>query len=382
MAFGLYEAAFAFNTRCVASIESCNLFCELAPPELNLLRRVVEERRFAAGEEIFREGDQGDGFYVVGEGLVEISGLAEDKTRCSFAQFEAGDFFGEMAVLDDKPRSATATAVTDVALLFIPREAMLELLTRSPALSLGLLREVSERLRRFDLQYTHEFLQNERLAIVGRFARSIAHDLKNPLTIIELALHAACGADSSPQTWHTCAERISRQVERICEMVNDIMEFTHPRGVASELALTDYATFVGQTISEVQPEVEMKSSTIELKNQPPAVTLAINAKRLRRVFFNLIHNATDAMPEGGKITLRFIRSNAEVVTEIQDAGRGVPPEMENRLFEPFASHGKAHGTGLGLSICKRIVEDHRGRIWARSEPGRGAAFSFALPLPR
>jgi signal transduction histidine kinase len=365
----------------MASIESCKLFCELTQPELDALREVVDERRFAAGEEIFKEGDEGEGVYVVGDGLVEISGLVGQKLRCTFAQFGPGDFFGEMAVLDEKPRSATALAVTEVTLLFIPRDAMLELLRRSPALSLGLLREVSERLRRFDTQYTHEFLQNERLAIVGRFARSIAHDLKNPLTIIELALHAASAPDATPETWHQAAERIRKQVAQVCEMIDDIMEFTHPRGVAAEFAPTNYAAFVEQTISEIQPEAEMKSSTIELKNPPPAVTLAINAKRLRRVFFNLIHNATDAMPDGGKITVRFIRTNAEVVTEIQDAGRGIPPEMENRLFEPFASHGKAHGTGLGLSICKRIVEDHRGRIWARSEPGRGSVFSFALPLP-
>ena len=88
------------------------------------------------------------------------------------------------------------------------------------------------------------------------------------------------------------------------------------------------------------------------------------------------------MPEGGKIVLRFVETPTEVVTEIEDSGPGIAPEMAGRLFEPFATHGKAHGTGLGLSICKRIVADHQGWISARSEPGHGAIFAFGLPRPK
>jgi signal transduction histidine kinase len=67
------------------------------------------------------------------------------------------------------------------------------------------------------------------------------------------------------------------------------------------------------------------------------------------------------------------------VTEIEDSGPGIPPEMMSQLFEPFVTHGKSHGTGLGLSICKRIVEDHHGWINGRNEPGSGARFSFGIP---
>jgi signal transduction histidine kinase len=73
---------------------------------------------------------------------------------------------------------------------------------------------------------------------------------------------------------------------------------------------------------------------------------------------------------------------SEIVTEIEDTGPGIAPEIIERLFEPFATHGKEHGTGLGLSICKRIIEEHRGWIVTRNEPGRGAIFTFGLPLPK
>jgi signal transduction histidine kinase len=103
--------------------------------------------------------------------------------------------------------------------------------------------------------------------------------------------------------------------------------------------------------------------------------------RLTHVFYNLVHNAVDAMPDGGAVTLRFKQDAKGVTTEIQDTGKGIAPEIAGRLFEAFATYGKAQGTGLGLSICKKIIEDHRGTIEARSvpEPGQGAIFAFTLP---
>jgi len=108
--------------------------------------------------------------------------------------------------------------------------------------------------------------------------------------------------------------------------------------------------------------------------------LPLDPKRLRRVFYNLIYNATDALSNGGKIIVRIFPAENELITEVEDTGPGIAPEIADQLFQAFATFGKAHGTGLGLSICKKIVEDHHGRIWARNEPGRGAIFSVALPL--
>ncbi len=110
--------------------------------------------------------------------------------------------------------------------------------------------------------------------------------------------------------------------------------------------------------------------------------MPFDPRRLRRVFYNLVHNATDVMPNGGKIFLRFNADEKEIVTEIEDTGPGIAPEIADKLFQPFATHGKSHGTGLGLSICKKIIEDHKGRIWTRSEPKRGAIFCFSLPLAK
>ena len=119
-----------------------------------------------------------------------------------------------------------------------------------------------------------------------------------------------------------------------------------------------------------------------MQNEPPPVLVQFDPRRLSRVFFNLIGNATDVMLNGGKIFLRFQFQEKVIITEIEDSGPGIAPEIAEQLFQPFATHGKSHGTGLGLSICKKIVEDHGGTIAVRSEPGRGAIFTFTLPLAK
>src|SRR5437868_3849377 len=118
--------------------------------ELEMLHGIASERSFESGEEIFKEGDAGDGVYLLKDGAVEISGLVAENVRRIFSHVGPGEFFGEMAVLEDKPRSACARALKPTTVYFVPREEMLRQIERSPALSLVLLREISNRLREFN----------------------------------------------------------------------------------------------------------------------------------------------------------------------------------------------------------------------------------------
>jgi signal transduction histidine kinase len=364
----------------MVALETLHLFKNLAPDELQILRSITQERKIAASGEIFREGDPGDGVYFVKSGLVEISGLVNADTRRVFSQLGSGEIFGEMSVIEDRPRSATATALKETEIYFIPRAEMHTLLQRSPALAFNMLQEISHRLRDFSQLHLREVVQAERLAVVGNFARSIIHDLKTPLTIIGLSADMACAANSTPEKRAQSQERIRKQILRVNDMVGDILEFTRTSRADTAPTPGNYADFIKEILPELQAEAEAKSVRIELQNEPPAVKLLLDSRRLRRVFFNLAHNATDFMLDGGKIFLRFNCHEREIVTEIEDTGPGIAPQIADKLFEPFATHGKSHGTGLGLSICKKIVEDHKGRIWTRSEPKRGAIFCIALPL--
>lgn len=366
----------------MVTLQSSKLFGRLPAGELPSLLASAREMRFAPGQEIFKEGDPGDGVYVVKSGEVAISAVVGSGQRHAFSKVQPGDFFGEMAVLDNQPRSACASADGEVELHFVPREQMVALLTRSPELCITLLQEISRRIREFNQQYIRELLQAERMALVGRFASAIVHDLKNPLTIIGIGAELACLDTATSEERRTSGQRIARQIERITGMVNDILDFTRGTGTQSTLAPTHYPTFVQSLVEELRREVERKSVRIEFENSPPPFNLQLNPKRLSRVFYNLVLNAVDEMPDGGTIRLRFHVADHEVVTEVADSGRGIAPEILGTLFEPFATFGKAKGTGLGLSISQRIVEEHGGRIWAANPPGGGALFSFTLPRPQ
>lgn len=364
----------------MVALESVELFCRLKAEELAALRRVAQEQTFAAGGEVFHEGDPGDGVYVVQSGLVEISGMINQDTRRVFSQIGPGGLFGEMAVIEQRPRSATATAVQDSTVYFFPRDDMLDFLERSPGFALRLLQVISHRLREFNQYYLREVVQTERLAAIGRFARSIVHDLKNPLNIIGLTTEMACRPEATTEFRALAQSRVQRQVDRINELVSEIIFFTQSTDTTASLTPTDYGVFVGQLAGELGEEAAAKSAKLNLPHPPPAVRVPLNPQRLRRVFFNLVHNAADAMQQGGQISLRFKLYVGEVITEISDTGPGIAPEMSGKLFQAFATHGKAHGTGLGLSICKKIIEDHHGRIWAGNASTGGAVFSFALPV--
>jgi signal transduction histidine kinase len=361
-------------------LEASPLFKPLSAAELRVLQQAACERAFAAGEDIFREGDASDGIYLVKDGAVQISALV-NKDRFVFSRIMPGDFFGEMTLLDSRPRSATATADLASTLVFIPRAPLLQLLENSPRLALALFQEISNRLRHFDHLYITKLLQFERMAIVGRFAASIVHDLRNPLTIITILTDFALQQSPTPES-RDSAVRVRRQVERINNLVNDIMEFTKTGSAPVELIPVNYATFVSGVIEEQRAETSVKSVTITFENPPPDVELRLHPQRLGRVFYNLINNAAEAMPYGGEIKLRFQTTDKAVITEIEDAGPGLAREILDRLFEAFATFGKAHGTGLGLSLSKKIVEEHQGEISARNRPGGGAIFSFTLPRPR
>jgi signal transduction histidine kinase len=364
----------------VITLEAIPLFRDLNRMELRALRTITQERKFRAGQEIFQEGATGDGVYFVREGLVEISAGQGD--RRVFTRLGEGEIFGEMAIIEQRPRSATATAAADTEVYFLPRGEMLTFLQRSPGLAFALLLQVSHRLRELNQLHVRELIQSENLAIIGRFAQGIVHDLKNPLSIISLSAEmlGMAGTDEAART--RVQSRISKQVVRINDMVGDILIFTRDAKKGSEPKPTDFRSFILEIVNDLNAETELKSVRIELADDPPAVMVLFDARRVSRVFFNLVNNATDMMREGGEIFLHFRLKESEVITEIEDTGPGIAPEIAGKLFQPFATHGKTHGTGLGLSICKKVIEDHGGNIWAKSEPQRGATFCFSLPLAK
>ncbi|MDA1278187.1 MAG: cyclic nucleotide-binding domain-containing protein [Verrucomicrobia bacterium] len=364
-------------------VEESKLFGGIPESQLAGLRDAITMRRYSAEQVIFTEGDAGDGLYLITEGQVRISAWVSKDERRTLSELGPGDFFGEMAVVDSEPRSATATAHTEAELCFIPRDKMLAMLEGSPSLAVTLTREFSLRLREFNRHYIQQVLESERMGLVGRFAGSIVHDFKNPLNIIGIAADFAAMENATFEMRQTAKNRIRKQVDRLSTMISELLEFTRgsQRGGVL-LAETQFSDFVRAVVGELRPESEDGQTLLEFETDPPPVTVLLDPKRFFHVFSNLVHNAFDAMPDGGRLRIGFKVGETDVTTEFHDSGPGIAPEIMERMFEAFATYGKSKGTGLGLSICKRIVEDHKGRIEARNHPDGGAAISFSLPIVR
>jgi len=364
----------------MVAIESTKLFGGLSEPDLDLLRGSMEVREFPHDHVIFKEGDAGDGMYMVRSGEIQISAVIGEGDRKPLARLGPGDYFGEMAVIDNEPRSASAVTQGETSVYYWPREAILKLLEQSPMLAVRLIREFSHRMREFNKRFVDEALQAERLTMVGRFARSIVHDFKNPLNVIGLAAEMAGMDRATPAMRNNSVMRIRKQVDRLSRMTNELLEFTRGSQNPIVLAQTNFARFVNEILDELRAEAADRRVEIVCEMAAPDIDLLLDPSRLTHVFYNLVHNAIQAMPDGGKIIFRFRMGNGEVVTEIEDTGKGFAPEIVHRLFEAFATFGKANGSGLGLAICKKIVTDHKGNIKAHNYPNRGAVFTIGLPM--
>lgn len=357
------------------------LFADLSPELHSRLGSSARLLHVGPGTQLIREGDPGDGLYILIDGTVEIVVSTGHSRRRTLAVLGPGELFGEMSVLEERPRSAAVVARTEVSAWFIPREAVLSLIRQCPDLALRLLRELSRRLREFNRVYLEETLQMERLALLGRLARTIIHDLKSPLNVLQLAAEAGLHPQADVAQRAQAAERVRRQVERITDSVQEILLFTE--GTAGqEMSLpTDYTQFLQSVLEELAGETELRQ--VQLFWDPTTWRhgqVRLQPRRLRRVLHNLVHNACDMMSTGGRIEVRLVHTTTSAVTEVHDNGPGIAPEIRDRLFDPFATYGKAHGTGLGLCICRKIVEDHGGTIEAGASDLGGAMFRFALPL--
>lgn len=338
-------------------------------------------REFPTGATIFSAGDAGDGFYVIESGRVAIVGDKTSGANRPLAVIEQGDFFGEMAVLDEGVRSASAVAETPTRTRFLRRDEFLRLLQDRPEFALELFCAFSTRLRTLNQRYLEDMLHTERLATVGRLARATVHDFKNPLAVISLATEMIGQPGLSAEAVARAQKSILTQVSHMNSLLHELIDYTRTSKQAPIFGVLDFTTFLHGEIESLRGELQDRRVELVLEPEPPRVRVRGDALRLSRLLRNLAGNARDAIgPAGGTITVRVVANAAEVVTHVDDSGPGIAPEITPRLFEPFATYGKEHGTGLGLSICKRIVEDHGGRIWASAPSSGGASFSFALPL--
>jgi len=210
----------------------------------------------------------------------------------------------------------------------------------------------------------------EKLGVLGELAVEVAHEVRNPLTIIKMLLHAL-KVDNSKDV-----EVIEGEIDRINKIVTQFLDYARPgEPVLKEI---DVNRILDTTLILLSHRLNKRK--IELvKDLPSVPRLSADPDKLEQAFLNLFLNAIDAMPSGGRLKVSTRTSNGYVQIEIGDSGVGIPPQIKNKLFKPFTTT-KEGGLGLGLSVVHRIVEGHKGRIAVESTPEHGTAFTISLPL--
>jgi two-component system NtrC family sensor kinase len=231
------------------------------------------------------------------------------------------------------------------------------------------------------LQNTQQkLIQSEKLASLGQLAAGVAHELNNPLATVLLYADILRRETSLSAQQQADLDTIINETLRCKGIVSALLNFARQTQVNAQ------PTSLNRLIRELV-EVEMRHPryekihfVLELAEELPLVEL--DPAQMREVFLNLIHNAADAMPQGGKITIRTLRKQEGMVTiMVEDEGKGIPPEHLSKLFTPFfTTKPPGKGTGLGLAIIYGIVKMHRGQIGVKSEVGKGTIFTIDLPL--
>lgn len=224
-----------------------------------------------------------------------------------------------------------------------------------------------------------ERLKESRLAAIGQLLSGVLHDLKTPMTIISGYAQLMAMVEDPAQR-KEYADQLQRQFEVMAAMTGEVLAFA--RGESNLLIRKVY---VNKWLQEVESHLrqEFAGQNIELVVEPKYVGVTFfDEVKLYRVVHNLARNAAEAMPGGGTFKLTVDAQDDRLILTFADTGRGIPPELEGRLFETFATVGKKDGSGLGLAMVRKIVEEHGGEIAYSTAPGRGTTFTVSLPLER
>ena len=217
---------------------------------------------------------------------------------------------------------------------------------------------------------TNKLMQAERLSAIGEISARLAHDLRNPLTVIKGTIEIVKAKSKHVDAGFSEKqfEMMERAVSRMANQIDDVLDFVKIQ------TLHTTRNSILETISLSVAKIK-KSAELSINIVGENIESVYDADKLEVVFDNIIMNAVEANNERGEVSIRIIDGNNEIIIEVEDAGSGVPQELMTKIFEPLFTT-KQRGTGLGLASCKRIIEQHGGSISVKTKP---SIFSIKLP---
>lgn len=237
------------------------------------------------------------------------------------------------------------------------------------------------------LSQKERLVQTERVAAWRELARRLAHELKNPLFPLQLTVENLIRArtqnpEQFEEVFQESSQTLLAEISNLKKIIGRFSEFSKmPQPQLQAVQINEIVGTVAH-LFQAQFQAPGRNAIIcDLQLDGKLEPIAADPELLHRALSNLVLNAMDAMPNGGKLSVRTHDEPANAIIEVADTGSGLTPEECERIFTPYYT-SKHHGTGLGLAIVQSVISDHGGRIGVQSEPGRGTTFRIELPRNR
>jgi NNP family nitrate/nitrite transporter-like MFS transporter len=396
-----------------ALLKGLPFFHDLTHEELHELATIGEFKSSPNGETIFKQGDPGDALYVLITGRVKIFTHAEDENLLELVELTDGAYFGDLALIDGRPRSATVQTIEDCEFFLVGRQEFLKMMTNSPRILADVLIGLSEHVRNTNQLYVDINEKKEKLQVqaeldrhqsIAQMVTGVAHEINTPLGIV---IHAAS----------IIAEEINKDTIEELAKDEDAEEVLQDVAQAGQLILSNIqradkliTSFKNLSVRQITDQIEELSlseivndvlSIYQIKSNVSKLSLIISDDLdandlwigypgpLGQVLMNLVSNIERyAYPEGdgGKVEIGLSKAGDlhpkyEFAISIRDFGIGLEKEEQSKVFDAFYTTGRAQGgSGIGLSVVYNLVTFQlSGKIVLESKPGDGCLFTVYLP---
>lgn len=363
--------------------------------EIEELINRSQVRNYAKGIALTREGQIESKFYILLDGRVNVSKTINNTEQRHLKELEAGDFFGEMALIHNAPRAATVTALEPVTVLEIDREDFDHVLRHSSSVAIAMMREISSRLRENDemaiedlrmraseLAQAYQKLAEQELAR-REFLTNVAHELRTPLMAASGFLQLIQQGLIAPEKMPGAINTVARNIGQITTLVNNILFLQEMDLILPKFQPVDMGLIAREVVDSYQEKAAANLVMLHLEVAPQLPSTSGDPKTLERALAALVDNAIKFSPNGGQVTVSVHESDGTVVVDVIDTGIGIEKERISRIFDRFYHLEKSgdnlfDGIGLGLAITQQVIKQHNGRLTVESEPGKGSTFSIHL----
>ncbi len=367
-----------------------------AAGELAELARI---RTYPPGTLLCKEGEHEETFYLIADGEVEITKrFIEDEERL-LRRAGPGTFFGEIAIIQNVPRTASVRTTEETTVLEIDKDVFEQVLRRSPSMALTMVRATIEHLRANDQRAIEELRRrkqeleeayrvlSEQERLRSEFLTTLAHELRTPLTSAKGFMNLIQLGHMEGAALKMALDKVEAGIDNVISLINDLLFVQEMDTVIAEPTRrpVDVGELIFELVSGEQDRAAEQGLEIATEIEPDLPKIEADPDGLRRAFGALLDNAIKFSPDGGVLRITIHNLGDELEISFADPGVGIPAEFMDRLFKRFERLEQIGdhlfgGVGLGLPIAKHLIEKHGGTITVQSELGKGSTFTVRLPV--